>query len=173
MAKTRVLFLCTQNSARSQMAEAFLRKHGGDRFEAYSAGCDVSEEIHPYTIEVMAEAGIDIEGQYPKGMREYMGKMHFGYVVTVCSRAEEECPTVFPGMGLKLSWLFDDPRGADVPAEERLDKFREVRDQIEAKILHWLEHPEEEIAKLKEERERERRERMEQGYEPSASRQHH
>lgn len=159
MAKTRVLFLCTQNSARSQMAEAFLREHGGDRFEAYSAGCAAGDEVHPYTVYVMEEAGVDIKDQYPKGMREYMGKMHFGYLVTVCARAEKECPTVFPGVGLKLTWLFDDPRGANVPEEERLEKFREVRDQIEAKILYWLEHPEEEIAKLEAQRERERRER--------------
>ena len=159
MVKTRVLFLCTQNSARSQMAEGFLREHGEDRFEAYSAGCSVAEEIHPYTVRVMEESGIDIKDQYPKGMREYMGKMHFGYLITVCARAEKECPTVFPGVGLKLTWLFDDPRGVEVPEKERLEKFREVRDQIEAKILHWLEHPEEEIAKLEAQRDRERRER--------------
>lgn len=161
MAKTRVLFLCTQNSARSQMAEAFLRDHAEDRFEAYSAGCEVAEEIHPYAVRVMNEIGIDISDQYPKGLRTYMGRMHFGYLVTVCARAEENCPTAFPGVGLKLTWLFDDPRGAGIPEGERLEKFREVRDQIEAKILHWLEHPEEEIAKLKEERARERQARME------------
>ncbi len=161
MAKTRVLFLCTQNSARSQMAEAFLREHGGDRFEAYSAGCAVADEVHPYAVRAMEEVGIDISGQYPKGLMRLMGKMHFGYVITVCARAEKDCPTAFPGVGLKLSCLFDDPRGPEIPEENRLDKFREVRDQIEAKILHWLEHPEEEIAKLEAERERERRERME------------
>lgn len=100
MAKTRVLFLCTQNSERSQMAEAFLREHGGDRFEAYSAGCAASDEIHPYTVQVMEEVGIDMKDQYPKGMREYMGKMHFGYLITVCAWAEKECPTVFPSVGL-------------------------------------------------------------------------
>ncbi len=88
-----------------------------------------------------------------------MGRMHFGCVITVCARAERECPTVFPGMGLKLTWLFDDPRGVEVPEEHRLDKFREVRDQIEEKIARWLEHPEEELAKLEAERDRERRER--------------
>lgn len=159
--KPKVLFLCTQNSARSQMAEAFLREHARDRFEAYSAGCAAGDEVHPYTVRVMEEVGIDISDRYPKGLKEYMGRTHFGYVVTVCARAEKECPTVFPGMGLKLTWLFDDPRGADVPDEEWLEKFREVRDEIEQKILHWLEHPEEELKKLKEERERERRERLE------------
>ncbi len=169
MNKTKVLFLCTQNSARSQIAEAFLREHGGGRFEAYSAGCEVADEVHPYAVKVMEEIGIDIRDQYPKGLKAYMGRMHFGYLVTVCARAEKNCPTVFPGVGLRLSWLFDDPRGAEVAEEERLDKFREVRDQIEAKILHWLEHPEEEIAKLRAERERERKERWEtrQGTEES------
>jgi arsenate reductase len=166
MEKTRVLFLCTQNSARSQMAEAFLREHSGDRFEAYSAGCAASDEIHPYTVQVMEEVGIDMKNQYPKGMREYMGKMHFGYLITVCARAEKECPTVFfPGVGLKLTWLFDDPRGEDVPEEGRLERFREVRDQIEAKILYWLEYPEDELAQLEAERERERQQRLRAGYE--------
>lgn len=169
VAKTRVLFLCTQNSARSQMAEAFLRRHGGDRFEAYSAGCAAAEEIHPYAVQVMDEVGIDISDQYPRDLGELMGWMHFGYLITVCARAERDCPTVFPGMGLKLSWLFDDPRGVQVPEEERLEKFREVRDQIEEKILYWLEHPEEEVETLKAERDRERRERVTSGYRFSSS----
>ena len=111
----------------------------------------------------MDETDIDIGDQYPKGMWAYMGKMHFGYVITVCARAERECPTVFPGAGPKLTWLFDYPRDADVPEEERLGKFREVRDQIEAKVLHWLEHPEEEIVKL--DARRERWECLARGYE--------
>ncbi len=77
----------------------------------------------------MDEVGIDVGDQYPKTMREHMGRMHFGYVITVCARVEKECPTVFPGVGLKLSWLFDDPRGPEVPEGERLEKFREVRDR--------------------------------------------
>jgi arsenate reductase (thioredoxin) len=161
MRKQKVLFLCTQNSARSQMAEAFLRKHGGDRFEAYSAGCEVGDEIHPYATEVMEELGIDISDQYPKGLRAYMGKMGFNYSIIVCARAERNCPKTFPGVGTRLVWIFDDPRGENVPEEERLEKFREVRDQIEKKILDWLEHPEEEMAKLREERELERLARME------------
>ena len=90
-----------------------------------------------------------------------MGKMHFGYLVTVCARAEKDCLTTFPGVGLKLTWLFDDPREADDSEEERLEKFREVRDEIEVKIWDWLDHPEEELARLKEEREQERKERLE------------
>jgi arsenate reductase (thioredoxin) len=160
MRKTKVLFLCTQNSARSQMAEAFLRKHGGDRYEVYSAGCRVADEIHPCAIEAMEEVGIDIGDQYPKGLRTYMGKMGFNYSIIVCARAERDCPKTFPGVGTRLVWIFDDPRGEDVPEGERLEKFRQVRDEIEAKILHWLEHPEEELEKLRARREHERRERL-------------
>ena len=88
MAKTRVLFLCTHNSACSQMAEAFLREHAGDRFEVYSAGCDAADEIHPYVREVIDEVGIDTSEQYPKGLRTYMGKVGFNYSIIVCARAE-------------------------------------------------------------------------------------
>ena len=159
--KQKVLFLCTQNSARSQMAEAFLRERGGDRFEVYSAGCEVGSEIHPYAVEVMDEVGIAISDQYPKGLRTYMGKMGFNYSIIVCARAERNCPKTFPGVGTRLVWIFDDPRGEDLPEGTRLEKFRDVRDQIEQKILHWLEHPEEELAKLREYRQLERIARIE------------
>jgi arsenate reductase len=92
--KIRVLFLCTTNSARSQMAEAFLRTSAGDRYEAFSAGLD-PKEIHPLTRKVMAEVDIDISQQYPKALKDYMGKIHFGYLITVCSEADERCPTTF------------------------------------------------------------------------------
>jgi len=114
VSKTKVLFLCTGNSARSQMAEAFLRRYGGDRFEVYSAGLE-PEEIHPLTRRVMAEAGYDLAGQRAKSLTEYMGREHFGYLITVCSDAEAACP-IFPGMGTRLHWPFDDPaavRGSD------------------------------------------------------------
>ncbi len=142
------------------MAEALLREHAGDRFESYSAGCEVPEEIHPYAVRAMEEIGIDISDQYPKGLRAYMGKVGFNYSIIVCARAELNCPRTFPGVGTRLVWVFDDPRGEDVSEAERLEKFREIRDEIEQKILDWLEHPEEELAKLKEEREQERRERL-------------
>ena len=160
MRKQKVLFLCTQNSARSQMAEAFLRHHAGDRFEVYSAGCKPSHEIHPYAVQAMEEVGLDISDQYPKGLRTYMGKVGFNYSIIVCARAEKDCPKTFPGVGTRLVWIFDDPRADDVPEEEMLNTFREIRDEIEQKILDWLEHPEEELAKLREEREQERRERL-------------
>lgn len=107
----------------------------------------------------MEEVGIDTSGQYPKGLRTYMGKVGFNYSIIVCARAEKNCPKTFPGVGTRLVWVFDDPRGEDVPEEDRLKMFRRVRDEIEQKILDWLEHPKAELTKLREEREREREER--------------
>ena len=101
MNKTRVLFLCTNNSARSQMAEAFLRSYAGDRYEAYSAGLE-PKEVNPLTRMVMAEIGIDISSQYAKPLKDFMGKLHFGYLITVCAEADEKCPTTFPGIGQRL-----------------------------------------------------------------------
>lgn len=155
--KQRVLFLCTQNSARSQMAEALLRHHAGDRFEAYSAGVHAADEIHPHVEKVLGEVGVSMEGQRPKPLSEYFGKVGFNYLVIVCARAEEECPTTFPGVGTRFSWIFDDPRGVSVSDADRLDKFREVRDGIELRLLDWLERPEAELAKLREERDLDRR----------------
>ena len=159
--KQRVLFLCTQNSARSQMAEGLLRHHAGDRFEVMSAGCSASGEIHPLAIRAMEEVGVDISAQRPKGLRTYMGKTGFNWSIVVCEEAEEDCPKTFPGVGTQLKWPFPDPRGADVPEEGMPNRFREVRDGLERRILRWLEHPEEELARLQEERERERLERAE------------
>jgi arsenate reductase len=134
--KTRVLFLCTGNSARSQMAEALLRRHCGNLFEVYSAGL-APKEIHPYTRQVLAEVGIDMAGQHAKDLSVYLGRMHFGYVITVCSRAEEQCP-IFPGMGVRLHWSFEDPASAPGAEEEVLAVFRRVRDEIEARVITWL-----------------------------------
>ena len=135
--KTRVLFLCTGNTARSQMAEAFLRKYGGDRFEAYSAGLE-PDIINLYVYQVMEEVGLDLAGQRSKSISEYMGKVHFGYLITVCANAEEKCPAVFPGMGQRLHWPFEDPAASEGSDEEKRKKFREVRDQIEQRIKDWL-----------------------------------
>jgi arsenate reductase len=101
MDKISVLFLCTGNSARSQMAEAFLRKYGGDRFEAYSAGLE-PKGMNPYTERVMAEIGFDLAGQHSKDVTEYLGKQHFGYLITVCAHAEENCPKTFVGVSQRL-----------------------------------------------------------------------
>jgi arsenate reductase len=119
------------------MAEAILKKHAGDRFEVYSAGLE-SEEIHPYTLEVMEEAGYDLTDHYSKRLDEFLGEMHFGYLITVCQKAEEECPT-FPGVSQRLYWPTEDPVVFEGSEEEQLEKFRRTRDQIEARILDWLE----------------------------------
>lgn len=135
MKKSRVLFLCTGNSARSQMAEAFLRKYTGDRFEAHSAGLE-PKEINPYTYKVMEEIGIDLSDHRSKSLDEYMFKVHIGYLITVCSNAEEKCP-IFPGMGIRIHWDLEDPAAFEGTEEEKLNKFREIRDQIEAHVKTW------------------------------------
>lgn len=159
MRKQRVLFLCTQNSARSQMAEGLLRDMTCESFEAYSAGIDPTPEIHPCAVEAMREIGIDISDQYPKGLKTYMGKMRFNYLIIVCARAEERCPKTFPGVGTTLSWIFEDPRREEeIPYDSMLERFRVVRDEIEMRMKTWLEHPEAELARLREQRKRERQE---------------
>jgi arsenate reductase len=135
--KTKVLFLCTGNSARSQMAEAFLKGLAGDRFEAYSAGLD-PQGINPLTRQVMEEPGYDLDGQYSKDVKEYLGRQHFGYLITVCAHAEENCPRTFLGVSQRLHWEFEDPAAFQGGEEERLDKFRQVRDQIRARIEEWV-----------------------------------
>lgn len=133
-----VIFLCTGNTARSQMAEAFLRKYAGSHLMAYSAGLKPGA-INPYTERVMREIGIDLSGQHSKSVKEYLGKMSFTYLITVCAEAEAKCPTAFPGISHRLSWPFDDPAAVGRSEEEKLQKFREVRDQIEKRIKLWLE----------------------------------
>jgi arsenate reductase len=137
MSKPKILFLCTTNSARSQMAEAFLKKYGGDKFEACSAGLE-PKTIHPYTEQVMQEIGISLTNQYSKSFREYMGKVHFAYLITVCARAEKNCPTTFLGFGQRLGWSFEDPAAFEGSDDEKIAKFREVRDKIEQKIKEWV-----------------------------------
>lgn len=136
MDRSKVLFLCTGNSARSQMAEAFLRHLAGDRFEVFSAGLE-PKGIHPMTIQVMQEKGISLEGQFSKPLTEYMGKVNFDWLITVCDNADKNCP-FFPGMGSRLHWPFEDPAAATGSEADRLDKFRQIRDEIELKIKSWL-----------------------------------
>lgn len=159
--KARALFVCTHNSARSQIAEGMLRHLAGDRFEAFSAGTEATH-VRPQAIEAMAEVGIDISEQYPKALKTYLGKQFFNYLVILCARAEEQCPKTFPEVGTRFSWVFDDPRrDEDLPYDSTLERFREIRDEIELKIRDWLDDPEQELRKLEEERERERRGRLE------------
>jgi len=136
MNKAKVLFLCTGNSARSQIGEALLRKHAGDRFEVHSAGLE-PKGLNPYTAWVLEEIGVDPSQHRSKSLREYLGRVNFGYLITVCSDAEKNCP-IFPGVSVRLHWPFEDPAKAEGSDEEKLAKFREVRDQIDARIQVWL-----------------------------------
>jgi arsenate reductase len=133
----KVLFLCTSNSARSQMAEAFLRKYGEDKFEAYSAGIEPTE-INPLTIKVMEEIGINLNKQRSKSLTEYMGKMHFGFLITVCDNAEKKCPTAFPGIGQRIHWDLEDPAAFDADENVKILKFREIRDRIEILVSEFI-----------------------------------
>jgi len=137
MSQTRVLFLCTGNSARSQMAEAFLRKYAGDRFEAHSAGLE-PKPLHTLTVKVMEEIGVGMSGHTSKGFETYLGKMLFQYLITVCDEAEKNCPTTWPGVSNRLHWYFEDPAAYVGTEEGKLAKFRQVRDQIDEKVRAWV-----------------------------------
>ena len=138
MHKPRVLFLCTGNSARSQMAEAFLRAYAGEHFEIHSAGIEPKGYILPEVLAVMNERGLDLSGQTSKDVREYLGKIHFAHVTTVCADAEETCPTVFLNMGIHEHWALDDPAKFQGDEVEKLEFTRKVRDQIEQRIRQWV-----------------------------------
>ena len=137
MDRINVLFLCTGNSARSQMAEALLRHLAGDRFEAFSAGLE-PKGLHPLTVQVMREISLDVSDQRSKDVREYLGRQPFGYLITVCSHADAHCPAAFPGVGQRLHWDFDDPAAVAGSEQDRLAKFRQVRDAIAARLRAWL-----------------------------------
>jgi arsenate reductase len=130
-AKRRVLFLCTHNSARSQMAEGLLRGLAGDRFEAHSAGTEATL-VRPLAIRAMAELDIDIKAQESKTLERYLGRP-FDAVITVCDAANEACP-IFPGAARRLHWPLDDPSRATGGEEEQLAVYRRVRDEIRARI---------------------------------------
>ena len=133
--KKKLLFVCTGNSARSQMAEGLLRHIAGDRFEVFSAGTQPMD-LRPEAIKVMDEIGIDISGHYPKFLDKFIGQ-NFEYVVTVCDNANESCP-VFPGRSERLHWSFQDPAAAQGSESERLSAFRKIRDEIRARIGRFL-----------------------------------
>lgn len=135
--KRKVLFLCNHNSARSQMAEGLLRKLGGDAFEVYSAGLDV-KTIHPLTVKVLDEVGVDTSSLYAKGVKEIMGRFTFDDAVIVCRRFEDDCPSISADAQRMHRWLFDDPTRVEGSDDEKLAKFREVRDAIAARITLWL-----------------------------------
>lgn len=135
MITNRVLFLCTGNSARSQMAEGFLRRLAGDRFEVASAGVEPSH-VNPLAIAAMREVGIDISAHKSKSAGSLLGQ-HFSYLITVCDNARERCP-IFPGVSQRLHWPLDDPAAALGPEAHRLAVFRRVRDEIEERIRSFI-----------------------------------
>jgi len=136
--KPNILVLCTGNSCRSQMAEGFLKHLAGDRFTASSAGTCPAEGVHPLAIQVMAEAGVDIAGQQPTHVKDYLGRFPIRYLIIVCDGANEECPRIFPGVMHRLFWPFDDPAKLTSSDEEVLAGFRRVRDEIRERIVEWL-----------------------------------
>ncbi|HNS23090.1 MAG TPA: arsenate reductase ArsC [Sedimentisphaerales bacterium] len=137
--KSNVLFLCTHNSARSQMAEAFLRKYGGDEFNGYSAGLEPTE-IDPMVREVMQEVGVEMKGQHAKGVQAYLGRLLVQHLIIVCEQANRNCPRTWPGLEIeeRLFWPIDDPAAVRGSHERRLQAFRQARDQIEERVKSWL-----------------------------------
>jgi arsenate reductase len=130
----RVLFLCTGNSARSQMAEGFLRMMGKSHFDVFSAGTNPTT-LHPMAIKVMDEINIDISNHHSKDLSQFVGQT-FDYIITVCDRARDNCPT-FPGDVERIHWSFDDPASATGSEIERLACFRRIRGEIRNRILSW------------------------------------
>ena len=133
--KATVLFLCTHNSARSQMAEGLLRDLAGDRFEVHSAGTEATH-VRPLAIRAMDEVGVDFSGQESKTLEHYLGEP-FDYVITVCDDANETCP-FFPGAKKRLHWSLPDPSAAEGTEEERLAVFRSVRDALRDRVKEEL-----------------------------------
>lgn len=137
MQERKILILCADNAARSQMAEAVFKKHAQGRYTVHSAGLQ-PREIHPLTLRVLAENGHDTSGLQPKGLSAFLGKMTFAHVIFLCDRTERSCPYAFPGTLSRLSWPFEDPVAFEGDEEGKLEKFREVFGAIEKKILAWL-----------------------------------
>lgn len=138
MADVKVLFLCTGNSARSQMAEAFLRKYSANQIEVFSAGLK-PQGIHPYTIRIMDEIGIDVRSHTSDHVNDVVGGHYFNYIITVCTDADKNCPSGIYALGReKLHWPFEDPAAATGNDDAIMSVFRSVREQIDTKIQAWV-----------------------------------
>ena len=137
MDRPRVLFLCAHNAARSQMAEALLRHHAGDRFDVLSAGLEPTE-IHPLTLKVLKEIGLDTTPLRAEGLDNYLAKASVQYAIIVCEKTQAQCPRLYPFAQQTLYWPFEDPAAFRGTPSEQLDKFREVRDQIDQRVRAWL-----------------------------------
>jgi len=131
----RVLFVCTHNSARSQMAEGMLRAWGGDRFEAFSAGTEATS-VRLEAIAAMSEIGIDISRQTSKTLEPFLGES-FTWLITVCDQARESCPTL-PGVAQQAHWSIDDPSAVQGTDEERIEAFRQARDVLRGRIQMFI-----------------------------------
>jgi arsenate reductase len=137
MSKKRVLFLCTANSCRSQMAEGLLRSLAEKQFEVFSAGSKPTGKVHPLAIEAMCETGVDISRHESKSLNVFSGES-FDYVITVCDNAREACPNL-PGAAKQLHWSFDDPAHAAGTDEQKMRVFRRVRDEIRHRVRRFVE----------------------------------
>ena len=133
--RQRVIFVCTHNSARSQMAEGMLRAWGGDRFDAFSAGTEATR-VRPEAVAVMREIGIDISSQSSKTLEPYLGA-DFSWLITVCDQARESCPTL-PGVRRQAHWSIDDPSGVEGDDATRLAAFRAARDDLAGRVRAFL-----------------------------------
>ena len=137
MDKPGVLFLCTHNSARSQLAEALLRRRAGDRYRVYSAGVEPGR-VHPLTIRVLDEVGIDTAHLRAKGLESVLGRANVRTAIVVCAKAAESCPRLYPFAREVLQWPFDDPSRVQGAEEIQLAAFRRTREEIDARIRDWL-----------------------------------
>jgi arsenate reductase len=137
MMKRRVLFICTGNSCRSQMAEGMLRTMADQHFDVFSAGSKPTGHIHPLAIETMCEIGMDISGQSSKSVDQFKDQS-FDFVITVCDAARETCP-VFTGVTKQLHWSFEDPAQATGTPEQKLRIFRRIRDEIRHRLRRFVE----------------------------------
>lgn len=135
--RKNVLILCTRNTARSQMAEALLKKHAADRFNVFSAGLR-PDQVHPMVEPVMNEIGVDVSGQHSKDVGKYLGTLAVHHLIIVCNQVEQHCPRLFPGALQRHFWPFEDPAAIEGTDEERRDAFRRVRDQIDLRLQAWL-----------------------------------
>ena len=136
-AKPIVLVLCTGNSARSQMAEAFLRKYQGDTYDVHSAGTEPKDRVHPLAVRAMKESGVDISAARPKSTSEFLGRLPVRHLLIVCDNANQSCPRVWPGTYSRSYVPFDDPAGFVGPEADAIAEFRRVRDEIAGTMKTW------------------------------------
>lgn len=139
MPRKNVIFLCVHNSARSQIGEALLRHHAGDRYDVYSAGMKTADAVHPLALQVLEEKGVDTSNLRSKSIRDFMGRHDFEHAVIVCRTMEEDCPSFNADARYIHRWIVDDPAAVEGDEATKLAAFREARDKIDARMHIWLE----------------------------------